>query len=118
MYEKISDRLIPTERFLWRLLKHALYVFCLLAVSLTVGAVGFMLLEGSSLEAAAFQSAHILSGFGLAQVPSSLPGRMFAAAFGLYASLFFLAAFSVIFAPVVHRILHKLHLDEDQQKNN
>lgn len=113
MYERISDRLISTERFLWRLAKHVLCVLGLLALSVLAGALGFTVLEGYGIEDAILHSAHILAGLGLIQLPDSYAGRLFVALFGLYASLFFLAAFSVIFAPVVHRILHRLHLDDD-----
>lgn len=113
MYEKISDRLISSERFIWRLCKHALYVVILLATSVIVGALGFLAFENYTLEDAMLHSAHILAGLGLIQLPETYAGRVFVALFGLYASLFFLAAFSVIFAPVVHRIVHKLHLDAE-----
>lgn len=118
MYEKISDRLISTERFLWRVFKHSLYVLVILSLSIMAGAVGFVIFEGHGFEDAIFNSAHILSGFGLMEVPGTFAGRMFATGFGLYSSLFFLAAFSVIFAPVVHRILHKMHLDTDKEEKD
>src|SRR5690606_12600991 len=102
MYEKISDQLISTERFLQRLAKHALYVLGILALSILIGAAGFMIFEGYGLEDAILHSIHILSGLGLIEIPGSYAGRLFAALFGLYASLFFLAAFSVISAPVIH----------------
>lgn len=114
MYERTSDRLISTERFLWRVTKHALYVLGLLALSVLAGALGFVYVEGYGIEDAILHSAHVLAGLGLIQLPESYAGRLFAALFGLYASLFFLAAFSVIFAPIVHRILHKLHLDGNE----
>lgn len=118
MYEKISDRIISTEKFLLRVLKNTLYVLAVLAFSVLVGALGFIAFEGHSIEDAILHAAHILSGFGLVELPSTYTGRLFAAFFGLYASLFFLAAFSVIFAPVVHRILHKLHLEKDEKEEN
>lgn len=113
MYEKLSDRLASTEQFLWRVVRHTLYVALLLIVSLAVGALGFFAFEGHDPAAAVIQAAHILSGFGLIQMPETIGGHLFATAFGLYASFFFLAAFSIIFAPIVHRLLHKFHLDED-----
>lgn len=111
MYEKISDGLIPTERFARRILVHSLLIFLMMALSVSVGAVGFIVFENRSLEDAILHSAFMLSGFGLVEVPVSFGGKLFAGIYGLYASIFFLAAFSIIFAPIVHRILHKLHLD-------
>lgn len=116
MYERISDKLVSTERFIWRVFKHAAYMLVILALSVFCGAVGFMIFEGRGLEDAILHSAYILSGLGLVEQPSSYAGKLFAGIFGLYASLFFLAAFSVIFAPVVHRVLHKLHLDDEESE--
>ena len=39
-------------------------------------------------------------------------GKVFAGLFALYAGIVFLGAAMVLLAPVVHRILHKLHLEE------
>lgn len=113
MYEKISEKLISTERFFVRLLKHALYIVGILVVSILAGAFGFVILDGAGLDNAVLQSAHILAGLGLIELPNSYAGRAFAVFFGLYASLFFLAAFSILIAPIIHRILHKMHLDDN-----
>ena len=112
MYERVSDQLISPRRFAWRLVRHALYVTGILTLSALVGAAGFMVLEGYGFEDAILHATHILAGLGIIQLPESYVGRLFVVLFGLYASLFFIAAFSVISAPVIHRILHKLHLDD------
>ena len=112
MYEKISEEVVSFERFLMRVLKHGLYVLGILALSIIVGAAGFIAFEDYSFDDAILNSAHVLAGLGLLEVPDTYAGRIFAVLLGMYASLFFLAAFSVIFAPVVHRILHKMHLDD------
>ncbi|MBI1621750.1 hypothetical protein [Aquamicrobium zhengzhouense] len=113
MYEPSSSRLISFERFVWRVGKHVGCVVAIMALSVLAGSAGFALIEGYSFDEAILSAAHILAGLGLIQFPETYAGRLFAAMFGLYANLFFLAAFSVIFAPIVHRILHKLHLDTD-----
>lgn len=112
MYERISDQLISTERFVWRLVRHGLYIIGILTLSALVGAAGFMLLVGYGFQDALLHAAHILAGLGIIQLPESYAGRLFVVLFGLYASLFFIAAFSIISAPVIHRVLHKLHLDD------
>ena len=88
MYERISDKLISTERFLLRVFKTFLCVAGIMALSVLLGAVGFVLLEELALKDAILHSAHILSGLGLLEVPRTYAGRFFAAMFGLYASLF------------------------------
>jgi hypothetical protein len=93
------------------MLLHAALVLALMAVSIGVGVIGLVFFEGKGLEEAILHAAYMLSGFGLIEVPTSFSGKLFIGLYGLYASVFFLASFSIIFAPIVHRILHKLHLD-------
>lgn len=111
MYEKLSESFLSRRKFLARMMAHAAFVLVLMAASILAGVVGFILLEGKEIEDAVLHSAYMLSGLGLLEVPSSFAGKLFIGFYGLYASMFFLAAFGIIFAPVVHRILHKLHLD-------
>jgi hypothetical protein len=117
MYERVSDRLISRVHFARRVASHSLFVVAIMGVSVLVGVVGFIVLENKELEDAVLHAAYMLSGFGLVEMPTSTAGKLFAGFFGLYASIFFLAAFSIIFAPIVHRILHKLHLDSDDEEN-
>jgi len=114
MYERISERLVSMEHFVWRMLRHAGYVLAIFALSLLAGTAGFILIEGHPFADAIIHSAHILSGLGLVEMPATYAGRIFVALFGLYSSLVFLAAFSVLSAPIIHRILHKLHLDDEK----
>lgn len=71
-----------------------------------------MAIEGYPFKDSVLDAAHILAGLGIVNMPDTYTGRLFAVFLGLYSSLFFLAAFSVIAAPVVHRILHKMHIED------
>lgn len=113
MYERITDQIISRQSFVLRIIKHLFYVLLIMAISIFFGAVGFYVYESKNVEESFLHAIHILSGFGLIEVPETFGGKVFAAFYGLYASLVFLAAFSLIFAPIVHRILHKLHLDDE-----
>lgn len=113
MYEKISARPISQAQFRIRVLKHAAVVVGILLVSIIAGALGFILFEDRNLEDAIIHSAYILGGFGLVEPPTTFPGKLFAGLFGLYSSLIFVVVFSVMFAPVIHRILHKMHIEEE-----
>lgn len=114
MYERASDKLLSKSAFVTRLLKHLFWVLGLLTVSVLIGATGLFYFENMTLENAIVHSAFLLSGFGIVQMPDSLSGKLFIGIFGLYANLFFLASVSILCAPVVHRILHKFHLDGNE----
>ena len=54
----------------------------------------------------------ILSGMGPVGELDGNRAKLFASIYALVSGVVFLAAASVVIAPVLHRILHKFHLDE------
>ena len=53
----------------------------------------------------------LLGGMGPLHAPVTTGGKLFAGFFALYAGLVFIAMAALILAPVVHRVLHRFHLD-------
>ena len=43
-------------------------------------------------------------------------GKLFASAFALYAGIVFLGVTALLFAPMVHRFLHKFHLENERTR--
>ena len=117
MYEHRIAPLLPTSAFRRRLARHGSYAVGLLAISLLVGTVGFHLLARQKIVDALLNAAMLLGGMGpVGDIGSaSTCGKLFAAAFALYAGLVFLVTASIVIAPVFHRFLHKFHLEEIQR---
>jgi hypothetical protein len=46
------------------------------------------------------------------------PSKLFASAYALFSGVVFLSAVSIVLAPVFHRILHKFHLDEEDERDD
>lgn len=111
MYESVSENLLSKKKFIVRMVWHALMVAALMALSLGIGVTGFVLLEDRSKTEAFLHASYIISGFGLVEMPGTTAGKVFAGFYGMYVSLFFLVAVSVVLAPVMHRILHRLNLE-------
>jgi len=44
---------------------------------------------------------------------TSHAGKLFASGYALFSGLLFIGAASLVITPFVHRIMHKLHLEED-----
>jgi hypothetical protein len=57
----------------------------------------------------------ILSGMGPVTELKTTAGKLFAGSYALYSGLALILATGVIFAPVVHRLLHKFHLESERQ---
>jgi hypothetical protein len=111
VYEHRSEPPISTRRFFGRLLRHAGYGVALMAASLGAGTAGFHALAEQAPIDALLNAAMLLGGMGpvgdLARVGTG--GKLFAAAYALYAGLVFLIVAGLLVTPVLHRVLHRFH---------
>ena len=111
MYEHRSAPLLPRRSFYRRLGAHLAAAAAVVLVSLGIGVWGYHALGGQPWIDAFLNAAMILGGMGQVGEVSSTSGKLFAACFALYGGLVLITVASLILAPVVHRVLHKLHLD-------
>ena len=112
MYEHHSKALIPRRKFFRRLARHGSLAAVAILISLAIGTVGFHWLAQQSWLDAFLNASMLLGGMGPVGGFEQPAGKLFAAFYALYAGIAFLGAAAVFLAPVVHRILHKLNLDE------
>ncbi len=112
-FEHKSEPLLHWSAFLRRLLLSSLLGLLLIVVSLAGGMAGYHYCENLSWLDAFANAAMILSGMGPLAQPTSVGGKLFAGVYALYSGLAVIAITSIIFAPVIHRFLHKLHLETE-----
>ncbi len=79
--------------------------------------MGYHLTESMSWLDALLNASMILGGMGPVDPMATTAGKLFAAFYALFAGVVFLAAIGVIAAPLLHRILHHLHLELDEAKD-
>jgi len=109
LYERSHQPLLTRRAFLRRLVLHVAGATLLLLGSVAIGAAGSMLLEEKSWPDAMLNATTMLSGMGILHPPQTGAGKLFTAAFSLYAGLIFIAAAGIVLAPLVHRLLHSFH---------
>jgi hypothetical protein len=85
-----------------------------LAFSLALGMVGYMYFEHLPWRDAFLNSAMLMGGMGPVDAPRTDDGKVFAGLYALYAGLVFLAAAGLVFAPIMHRLMHKSHWQQDR----
>ena len=112
MYENRKQRPISSGKFVRRLLLHLVAAAALLLVSLGIGMVGYVHYENLSWLSAFLNAAMLLGGMGPVDAPQTDSGKLFAGFYALYAGLVFIATATLIFTPIVHRLLHKFHWDD------
>jgi hypothetical protein len=107
--------LVPRRVFLARLIEHALAAVLLVGGTLAIGMAGYHWLEHLPWVDAYVNAAMILGGMGPVAELHTTSGKLFAGTYALFAGIVFLVGVSVVFAPVVHRAMHKFHIaDEDK----
>lgn len=101
----------PRTAFLRHLLRNASIAAGLVLGSVGFGALGYHAFAGLPWLDATLNAAMILTGMGPVDRLESTGGKLFAIGYALYSGVAFLTMVAVLFAPVVHRFLHRFHLD-------
>lgn len=111
--EHRSQKVIPLPQFFGRLLRFTLFGLLLIALSLSVGIVGYRYFCSLDLIDSIYMSSMILTGMG--PIPnveiSSNAGKLFSSGYALFSGVVFLGTAAIFFAPVIHRILHILQVE-------
>ena len=111
MYEHRSERMLGRAEFLVRQGRHLAIASGLILIALGIGVVGYHAIEGMRWIDALYMASNILTGMGPTTDIKSDAGKLFGSAYALFSGVVFLTAASVLLAPGLHRLLHKLHLD-------
>lgn len=112
MYEARHQRPLSRAAFVRRVGWHLLSATGLLVASLGIGMIGYHHFERLPVIDAFLNAAMLLGGMGPVDLPHSDGGKLFAALYALYAGVVFLLASTILVAPFLHRLLHRLHWRE------
>jgi hypothetical protein len=115
MFEHRSDPLLPRHSFLWRVVCHILLASGLVAAALGLGVAGYHWLGGLPWIDALLNASMILGGMGPVDPMTTVAGKYFASFYALFSGLLFVGAASIVVAPFIHRVMHRLHMDEEQE---
>ena len=112
MFEHRNQSLLPWPQFLVRLAQSGGIALGLITVSLFIGMVGYRSLAHLSWIDAFLNSAMLLGGMGPVNSPVTPSSKLFAGLYALYCGLIVIFVAGVLFAPLLHRLLHKFHLQQ------
>jgi hypothetical protein len=115
-YESRRQPLLSRREFAGRLAASCTAATLLIAVSLFGGMCGYRSFEGMSWIDAFANAAMILSGMGPLTPLKTSAGKLFAGCYALYSGLALILATGLIIAPVVHRVMHRFHLDSERDE--
>jgi len=118
MYEHHTQPLLTTRQFVIRLLRHGGIAGGILLFSLAMGTIGFHWLALQEWIDAFLNSSMLLGGMGPIGEIKTTTGKLFASLYALYAGILFIASSGLLLAPVLHRIMHKVHLEERHSRKS
>jgi hypothetical protein len=108
--------LASRDVFLRRVRRATANALALVVATLAIGSVGYRVLEHMNWLDAFHQSALILSGVGSTADVKSDGGKVFDAIYALFCGVILLAATGLMFTPVIHRLLHRFHLEDARDR--
>jgi hypothetical protein len=114
-YEKKSEPLAPAHIYYKRIARNFLWVAIILVIMLVIGTVGYhCATDPFTPWLDAFHNASmILSGMGPVIVDHfTQGGKIFSSLYALFSGIVFVGAIGYALAPGIHRIFHKLHVQE------
>lgn len=113
MFEHRTDPLLPRHRFAVRAAGYFALSAALVGIALGVGILGYHYLGGLAWIDALVDASMILGGMGPVSKLEASAGKIFASAYALFSGLIFIGAASLVVAPFVHRVMHRMHLDDE-----
>ena len=104
--------LSPSSRFYARVRRAGALSFSLIGGTLLIGTIGYHVVDDFSWLDAFHQSSLLLSGMGPVKENVSVAGKLFDSFYALFCGVVLLGATGIMFTPVIHRILHRFHIED------
>ena len=112
MLEHHTKPLLPFRLFLVRLLRYAGFALLLIGFSLSIGVVGYHYLNELPWLDALLNASMILTGMGPVDPMKNDAAKWFASGYAIFSGVAFLSTVAVFLTPLVHRFLHRHHLQQ------
>jgi hypothetical protein len=117
-FEHKTQKVVSLPRFFMRLLRFSLFAVALIAFSLGIGIIGYHELGHLNLIDSIHMSSMILTGMGPVANMTTDTAKLFSSFYALYSGVAFLSITAVFFAPIIHRLLHILQVESDENNKN
>lgn len=115
-FEHKDTPLLSKAAFIKRQIRFMAYATILIGLSLAIGMVGYKSFTTLSWVESFQNAAMILAGMGPIDLMPDDPAKIFSGLYALFSGVVFVSTIAVMFAPLGHRLLHSLHLEDDLDK--
>ena len=112
-FEHKRKTLQSYPKFLARLARYSMIALILILVSILIGCLGYHYFGNLKWVDSFYNACMILTGMGPVAEMQSTTAKMFSSVYALYSGIAFLSTIVIFFAPIVHRLMHIFHMEED-----
>ncbi|RDI40977.1 hypothetical protein [Aquicella lusitana] len=113
MFEKHDEPLASTSRFVMRLVYSFFFGLFVIIIVLCIGVWGYHIYGEMSWVEAFLNASMVFSDMGQATPLRTQAGMLFGAFYALFCGIAYVSVVGVIFAPIIHRFLHRFHSNSD-----
>ena len=110
-----QTKVIKPSHLFWHMMRNSSIGLLLIAAALFMGMLGYHLTEKLDWVDSFVNAAMILGGMGPVNTLKTDAGKLFAGCYALFSGLAFIAIVAIILAPVIHKFIHKIHLESNEK---
>ncbi len=114
MYEHKRQPLATKKTFYKRIAWNVLLATGVLVISLLIGIFGYHYTANIPWLDSLHNASMILSGMGPVVTIETVEGKWFSSIYSIFCGVVFISNIGIILAPTLHRIMHSLHMDEQE----
>ena len=112
MYERRHEQLATRSVFVKRIVASLVVALGIIVVALMLGIANYHFIAGFNWIDSLLEASMILGGMGpIKELPNDT-AKVFASIYALFSGLVLIAIMGILLSPVVHRVLHRFHVDE------
>jgi hypothetical protein len=109
--ENQKQEVVNFKTFLLRLGRYSIFSILLIVISLGIGTIGYHFFGELHWLDSFYMSSMILTGMGPIAEMKTTSSKLFSSFYAIYSGVAFLSITAVFFAPIVHRLLHILKVE-------
>jgi hypothetical protein len=111
MFERKHEKIVPVAVFVKRVIVYVGFSILLILAALGIGIAGYHWIAGFNWIDSLLNASMILGGMGPVNPLPSVDAKVFASLYALFSGLVFIAVMGIMFTPIMHRIIHKFHVE-------
>jgi hypothetical protein len=117
-FERRHEKLAPVSVFVWRMVSSVGVGLLIIGSALVIGIAGYHWIAGFGWIDSILEASMLLGGMGPVNALPSEGAKLFASGYALFSGLIFIGVMGVVLTPVIHRLMHKFHLEKGTSQSS